>query len=94
MQKLRPRIRHRNDDPLNRGSGASDRGTIATLRKCTGYKDRAILPASTSRADEEYNILAALEGAFNPGEILRRVYLLLVDFEDDITTIQANVIGE
>jgi hypothetical protein len=49
-----------NDDPLNRGFGASDRGTIPTLRKCTGYKDRAVLPASTSWTDQEYNVLAAL----------------------------------
>lgn len=82
------------DDPLNRGSGASDRGTMPTLRKCTGNKDRAVLPASTSRADEEYNVLAALQGAFNLAEVFRGVHLLLIDFEDDIAPIQADVVGE
>ena len=60
------------------------------LRKCTGNKDRSVLTASPSRANQEDDVLAALERILNASEIFRRIHQLLVDFEDDVAIATAD----
>src|SRR5229473_4581203 len=64
------------------------------LRKSSGDEDGAILPTSTSGAHQENNILTALQRGLVAGEVVGTVYGLLVDFEDDVASVQSDIFGE
>src|SRR5207302_6903395 len=64
------------------------------LRKCTGYEDSPVLTASASGTYQENNILPTLQTGFDAVEVICAVHRLLVDLENDIPTVEANIIAK
>lgn len=64
------------------------------LRKCTRDKDGSVLPRRSALPDQEHHVLAALQARFHFREFVLVVDSLLVDFQDDVTAPQADILGE
>jgi len=64
------------------------------LRKCTGYEDSSVLTASASGTYQENNILPTLQTGFDAVEVICAVHRLLVDLENDIPAVEANIIAK
>src|SRR5882762_1742934 len=80
--------------PLNLDPVPVTVGSVAQLRKCTGYEDGTVLPASASRTYQEHDVLSALQRTLDANEVVRRIHRLLVDFQDHVATVQADIIGK
>ena len=79
--------------PIRRGK-ASSVGPVSRLRKCSSQENSSILTGRTSRANQEYDVLAALQARLEAREIFFAVHRLLVDFENNVAAIQVDVFGE
>ena len=67
---------------------------MAQLRKCTCNEDGTVLTASASRTYQEHDVLPTLQCPFDAGEVVCRIHRLLVDFQDHVAAVQADVIGK
>src|SRR5207245_6544407 len=74
----------------------SARSPLVTLRlrKCTGYEDSSVLTASASGTYQENHILPTLQTGFDAVEVICAVHRLLVDLENDIPAVEANIIAK
>src|SRR5271165_4605756 len=73
------------------GKVCQSRQIVQRLRKCTGQEDGSILGARATRTHQQNHILPALQRRLDLREIVGRVYLLLVDFEDYVAAMQAEI---
>lgn len=64
------------------------------LRKCTGQKDSTVLAARAPLANQEDDVLPALQAGRHPAILRFRIDRLFVDLENDIAALQADVIGK
>src|SRR5579872_3058884 len=69
-------------------------GCLPQLRKCTGHEDRTVLSPSPTLAYQKYHVLSALQSRGDLGEIVFGIYGLLVDFQNDISAREPDVVRE
>src|SRR5579863_6979595 len=76
------------------GSECQSPPAVFRLRKCTGQEDSAVLFARTPLAYQENHVLAALQGRRYPAKVILGIYRLFVNFKNNVSASEADVVGE